>query len=254
MPTTDAVRILRDQEYRHTDAGALAMDLYYPPDANVGSRTPAVVFVTGFSDVGAKRTFGCAMKDMAAYVSWARLVAVSGVVAVTYTNRELVKDACAVIEHVRDHAASLGIDKNRIGLWSCSGNVPVALSLLMSKDASSYVRCAALSYGYMLDADGATGVAEAAGLFGFVNPCAGRSVDDIADDVPLFVARAGHDRMPRLNEALDRFIARGLACNLPLTFVNHANGPHGFDLFDDSETSREVVRRILAFLCFNLLS
>jgi hypothetical protein len=254
MPAAEAVRIRRDQEYRHTDAGALLMDVYYPPDANVGSRLPAVVFVTGFSDVGAKRTFGCAMKDMGAYVSWARLAAASGMVAVTYTNQEPATDAHAVIEHVRDHAASLGIDDNRIGLWSCSGNVPAALSVLMGKDTSSYIKCAALSYGYMLDADGASGVADAAAFFGFVNPCVGRSVADLAPDIPLFLSRAGHDQMPRLNEALDGFIARGLACNLPLTFVNHANGPHAFDLFDDSETSREVVRRILAFLCFNLLS
>jgi hypothetical protein len=49
-------------------------------------------------------------------------------------------------------------------------------------------------------------------------------------------------------------IAQGLASNLPMTVVNHANGPHAFDLFDDSETSREVVRQMLAFLRFNLLS
>src|SRR6185503_1731497 len=57
MPTADAVRIRRDQEYLATDAGALAMDLYYPPDASGGSRTPAVIFVTGFSDDGARRIF-----------------------------------------------------------------------------------------------------------------------------------------------------------------------------------------------------
>jgi hypothetical protein len=49
----------------------------------------------------------------------------------------------------------------------------------MRKDASAYVRCAVLSYGYTLDADGATGVADAAGQFGFVNPCAGQSVEDL---------------------------------------------------------------------------
>jgi hypothetical protein len=48
MPTSEAVRIRRDQEYRETDAGALAMDVYYPPDASSGSRTPAVIVVTGF--------------------------------------------------------------------------------------------------------------------------------------------------------------------------------------------------------------
>jgi hypothetical protein len=123
----------------------------------------------------------------------------------------------------------------------------------MREGASAYVRCAVLSYAYTLDADGATGVADAARLFGFVNPCAGRSVEDIPRDIPLFLARAGLDRMPHLNESLDRFVAQGLTCNLPVTLVNHAKAPHAFDLLHDSETSREVVRQMLAFLRFSLL-
>jgi len=38
-----------------------------------------------------------------------------------------------------------------------------------------------------------------------------------------------------------------------VTLVNHPNGPHAFDLMDDSETSREVVRRVLGFLKFHLV-
>ncbi len=54
--------------------------------------------------------------------------------------------------------------------------------------------------------------------------------------------------------ALDGFLARALACNLPVTFVNHSTAPHAFDLFDDSEMSREIIGRILAFLRFHLLT
>jgi hypothetical protein len=59
--------------------------------------------------------------------------------------------------------------------------------------------------------------------------------------------------MPGLNDALDRFMVKALACNLPVTFVNHAMAPHAFDLFHDSDVSRETIRRILAFLQFHLL-
>ena len=72
-------------------------------------------------------------------------------------------------------------------------------------------------------------------------------------DIPLFIARAGQDQMPGLNDTLDRFLVKALACNLPISFVNHSEAPHAFDLFHDSETSREIVRRILAFLQFHLL-
>ena len=100
----------------------------------------------------------------------------------------------------------------------------------------------------MLDLDGATGVADAARAFGFVNPCAGRSFEDLRKDVPFFLARAGQDEMPRLNETLDRFVAGALGSNLPITLTNHATGPHAFDLFHDSAASREAVRQTLAFL------
>ena len=45
-----------------------------------------------------------------------------------------------------------------------------------------------------------------------------------------------------------------LAANLPITVANHATGPHAFDLMHDSETSRGIVRQILAFLRFHLLA
>jgi acetyl esterase/lipase len=125
--------------------------------------------------------------------------------------------------------------------------VPLALSLLM-KEGREPLRCAALLYGYTLDLDGSTGVAEAARTRGFVNPCAGKSLDDLPPDVPLFIARAGADEMPGLNEALDRFLVKALGRNLPVTFVNHAAAPHAFDLFHDSETSREIIRQKLGFL------
>ncbi len=253
MPGVDAVSVRRDVEYQVTDAGALTMDLYYPPDSKSGARTPAVIFVTGFSDVGAQKMLGCTQKEMGSYNSWGQLAAASGLVAITYTNREPAADVNAVLQHVRQNAASLGIDEKSVGVWACSGNVPNALSVLM-QDAQDHLKCAVLCYPYTLDLAGSTGVADAARQWGFVTPCAGKSVDDLPHDIPLFVARAGQDQMPGLNETLDAFLARALACNLPVTFVNHSTAPHAFDLFDDSEMSREIIGRILAFLRFHLLT
>ena len=104
-----------------------------------------------------------------------------------------------------------------------------------------------MCYGYMLDLEGSTYVSDAAKMWGFANPCAGRVVAELPRALPLFIARAGQDQMPHLNETLDRFLAHASAHNLPVTLANHPTAPHAFDLFDDTETSREVVRRILAF-------
>jgi dienelactone hydrolase len=263
MPGVDAVTVRRDVPYRTTDAGALGIDIYVPP-AGVGrvlsdpptvsaaTRPPyaAVVFATGFSDVGGRKMLGCAMKEMESYIGWARLVAASGMVAVCYENREPVEDLRAVLRHVRKNSATLGVDPQRIGLIGFSGNGPATLSALMEDRA---LKCGALCSPFMLDLDGATGVADAQAQWKFANPCAGKTVDDLPQDLPLFIARAGRDQFAGLNDAIDRFVAKALARNLPITLVNHATGPHAFDTADDSETTREIIRRILSFMRLHLL-
>jgi hypothetical protein len=248
MPGTDAVTVRYDQSYDVTGDAALTMDLYVPPNAETGARLPAIVLVAGYPDQGFQRMLGCRFKDMGSSVSWARLIAASGMVAITYSNREPIADAHTLLRSLHNTAPTLGIDETRIGLWASSGNVPLALSLLTSD-----VKCAALCYGYMLDLDGFTEVADAAKAFKFANPYAGKSIEDLPNDVPLFLARAGQDQTPGLNASLDRFLSKAVTRNLPVTFTNHSTAPHAFDLFDDSPTTREVVRHVLAFLRFHLL-
>lgn len=249
IPGMDEVTVQRDIAYDSSNA-ALSMDLYRPPDAKAATRLPAVVFVMGYSDLGAEKMFGCKFKEMEAYVGWAKLVAASGLLAVTYVNHDPVRDLDALFAYLRENAQALGIDERRIGVWSGSGNVPRALALLMTERTS--VKCAALCYGYALDLDGGTAVAEAAKKWRFATPAARKTVRDLPPDLPLFIARAGRDSVD-LNVTLDRFIAHALAANLPITVANHATGPHAFDIMDDSETSREIIRQILAFLRLHLL-
>jgi hypothetical protein len=251
IPGMDAVRIERNVEYHATDAGVRTMDVYHPSLAANEAGTPAVVIVEGYSDVGYEAFTGCKFKDTEFCISWGRLIAASGLIAITYTNREPAADLHALLDHVRQNAASLGVDEHSIGVWASSGNVPLALSVLM-QDGRDFLKCAVLCYPFTLDLEGSTAVADAAGTWKFVNPGVGKSVADLPQELPLFVARAGRDEFPRLNETLDRFLTHALACNLPITFVNHPAAPHAFDLVDDTDTSREIVRQILAFLRFQL--
>ena len=245
IPGADALVVRRDVRYALVDGERLTMDVYCPAGLQRHEPMPAVLFVTGYPDEGMRKVVGCNAKDMAPYVSWAQLMAVSGLAAITYTTKRPATDVHEVLRHVRAHA-ELGIDGERVGVWACSGSAPTALSVLMTPDAR--VKCAALCYGYLLDVDGSTSVAEAASVFRFVNPCAGRALADLPMDVPLFVARAGRDEMPHLNATIDRFLARALAINLPVTLVNHSTGPHAFDIVDDSDASRAVIRQIVAFM------
>ena len=246
---TDGITVDHNVPYELGRKDGLALDIYYPARAPHEPAAPALLFVTGYPDDGLQRVLGCGAKDMESYVSWARLAAANGIVAITYQNRT-PEDVHAVLRYVQDHAGALGIDARRIGVWSCSGNVPTALSILMTEPGA--LMCAVLCYGFMLDLDGARDVADGARTFRFANPCEGRRVEDLPPDVPLFIARAGRDETPGLNASLDAFISRALALNRPVTLVNHHTGPHAFDLCDDGEISRAIVRQILAFLRVHL--
>lgn len=90
-------------------------------------------------------------------------------------------------------------------------------------------------------------------MFRFTNPNAGTSIDDLPQNVALFIVRAGQEQFAHLNDSIDRLLAQAVTRNLPITFVNHATGPHAFDLLQDSETSREIIRQILSFLRSQLL-
>jgi acetyl esterase/lipase len=168
-------------------------------------------------------------------------------VAIAYTNRDPVADLQAVFEHVHEHAASLRIDAARIGVMAVSGNVPTAVTTIL-RESRRAPACAVFGTGCLLDLDGATQVAAAARQFGFANPVVGRIVADLRRDVPLFITRAGRDQFPGMNASIDGFVRQALIENLPITLVNHAEGPHAFDLVEDTRTSRDIVRQTLRFL------
>ena len=238
------VTVRRDLPWHNTDGHELTFDIY---QASTAERpVPAVLLVTGYPDAGVQRMLGCNAKDMESYDGWGRLLAASGLAAIAYVNHEPIADAHAILTHVRRNAPALGIDAARIGIWACSGNVPNALSLLI--EASPRPASAALCYGYMLDLDGSTAVADAARAWRFVNPCAGRALDDVPGDLPIFIARAGRDETPGLNDSIDRFVSKALGLNRPVTLVNHHTAPHAFDTADDSAASRAVIRQLLEFL------
>jgi hypothetical protein len=242
----DVVTVRRNVAYGPPD-GRLRMDLYYPSHQTDEGRWPAVIIVAGYPGTGEPRPTSLTFKEMGWTVSMSRLIAVSGMVAIAYTNQDPVADLRALFEHIHEHARSLRIDAARVGVIAASGSVPTALSTIM-QDAGRTPACAVFSYGCLLDLDDATHVADAARQFGFVNPGVGRTLTDLRRDVPLLITRAGRDQFPGMNASIDSFIRQGLVENLPITFVNHVEGPHAFDLVDASRASRDILRQTLRFL------
>jgi hypothetical protein len=59
--------------------------------------------------------------------------------------------------------------------------------------------------------------------------------------------RAGLDQ-PDLNSIIDNFIVKAFAQNVSITAVNHATGHHSFDILDNNERSREIIKQTLDFI------
>lgn len=115
-PAMDDVVVDRDTPFGGDTSPNLRMDVYRPPE-ETKAPLPAVVFVTGYSDVGGREVLARNLKDMAAYIDWARLVASSGMIAIAYENEEPIRDLRLLLCYIKDNAALLGIDSDRIGLW-----------------------------------------------------------------------------------------------------------------------------------------
>jgi hypothetical protein len=249
-PEPDQIVLASGIEYRRTETGPLTLDVYAPARRAPAVALPAIVLVAGFSDLGYETVTGCRFKDMTMSTSWARLVASFGMIAVTYGNERPVEDLAALLRYVRDHAADLGIDAESLALWSMSGNGALGLATLAGSPPGSF-KCGVFSCAYLADLDGATHVADASAQWRFTYP-QGFTVENMPADLPVFVARAGQEQDPGLNHALDRFVSAMLASNRPVTCVNFAAAPHGFELFHDTLETREVMRQMFRFARFHL--
>lgn len=242
------VTVVRGVPFPGADEQPLEFDLYSSPSQP--DPRPCVVLVNGYPDPGFQRVMGCAFKDLGATVSWARLIAMSGLSAIAYANRRPQEDLDALLRHLAASGRSSGVDPARVGVLACSGHVPLALSALAR--STETLACAAMLYGYMVDADGQTGVADAQAQFRFANPGVSMSAFSSATP-PVMIVRAGRDEMPRLNESIDWFTAEALRRNVPLTLINHPDAPHAFELHMDDARTGAVIRQVLGFLSHYLL-
>ena len=250
LPDADQVVTRLGVEYMRTESGPLTLDVYLPARGQSSVALPAIVLVAGYSDVGYQGVTGCRFKDMAMCTTWAKLVASFGMAAVTYGNERPAEDLDTVLRYVRANAAELGIDAERLALWGMSGNGALALATLAGSPPGSF-KCGVFSCAYLADLDGATHVADAQKQWRFVYP-GGFRVENVPADLPVLIARAGVEQDPGLNIALDRLVAAMLAANRPVTCVNFAAAPHGFEVFHDTLETREVMRQMFRFARFHL--
>jgi tetratricopeptide (TPR) repeat protein len=186
----------------------LRFDLYRPAGDEI---VPVVIF----ANVGIS-----GMKDFPGYVGWGETIAASGLAAVHYEATSIDSFA-ALVSALRTAADTHRIDPSRIVVWGGSANVQVALPVAMDR-RNTFIKGAVIYYG---DAN----------------------VPELRTDLPVYLVRSGLDDTG-LNRRIDALAARALAANAPWTIESYGGGLHGFDIFNDNDVSRELIRRSIDFM------
>ncbi|HVG21096.1 MAG TPA: alpha/beta hydrolase [Blastocatellia bacterium] len=252
LPGMQQIKARKDITYKRVAGVELKMDVYNPQKLPRGARRPAVVFIHGGAIPPNLRT---KPKEWGSYVSYGQLAAASGFVGITFNHRfhgwdmkamsDARSDVADAIAYIRSNAESLGVDGDRICLWALSGG-----SLLVGPaiaDAPPYIRSLVFYYAVMdleaLRKERPVITDEAASEFSLISRLKGA----VRAFAPIYIARAGRDE-PGLNIAVDRFIQEAMSRKATLDFSNHAEGQHGFDVLNDDERTREIIRRTLEFI------
>jgi len=252
VPGMDRVTVRRDIAYREIEGAKLTLDLYTPRGKKV--LRPAVILIHG-GPIPADwkpTTWGI-------YRSYGELVAASGFVAVTFNHRlhelgdygRAAEDVRTLIAYVRENAASLGIDKDRLALWAFSGGG--ALISPGFDEGSGFIHALASYYG-ILDLRGSKELEVPAAL---PEPMASQLSPVVLVEKstaalpPILIARAGIDS-PAINRSVDDFVRAAHEKSMTVDLLTLPQGQHAFDVRDDVPRSREVIEATIAFLKRNL--
>lgn len=249
IPAMEKVIIKQDLAYKTKEGKDLTFDLNYPPDFKGETKLPVVILVLGYAD----DVFKSPLKSWEVYKDWAKLFAVSGMASINYSTLQPATDIDDLILHIRENAEDLQLNADAIGIWSCSGNVVNALSVIMD-ERKDYLKCTALYYGIMTTPD--QKFQEVIQKFSEMVNFSIDGLDKIKNfhqDLPVLIVRAGKDRKD-INQTLDHYVSQAISNNVPLTLINYTEGHHAFDVMDDNDRSRDIIEQTLKFMKSHLLS
>lgn len=220
IPQMAAVSLKTKISFATIHDTTLSFDIYYPPGFKPGTRLPLVIFNNG---VGALD-----IPTWGQYKDWCRLIAASGMVAIIHQARPggALEDGETLLDYLLIHGRGLGIDTARIGLWTCSANGRAG-SRIAFKTRPKNIKALVMYYAVT------------------------DSLGTLRQDLPTFLVRAGLDAQS-LNSSIESFVQSCLVQDIRLEFINYLNGMHAFDLFTNSDESREIIKKTVAFLKTNL--
>jgi acetyl esterase/lipase len=241
-----AASVRRSIRYRPLDAPDLLMDVYTPSGTQP---VPAVLFIHG-GPIPREMT---PPTQWGAFISYGELAAAYGLAGVVFNHRlhaltdyPIAQDDIeAAIEYVRKNADDLGISDDRLAVWVFSGGGPLLARFV--RDCPAFVRCLAAFYAILDLRHVIPPNADAAQVAGMELFSPAAHVPGSLTRVPLLLARAGLDA-PAVNDSIDSFVRAALSGNTMIECLNHPAGHHAFDLLDDDDRSREIIKRAMEFV------
>lgn len=237
VPGMDRVKVARDIAYKNVESGSLLCDIYTAENSQQAGPRPGVILIHGGPVPRSPET---SPKNWEPFQSWGRLVAASGLSAIAFNHRlygvKQIRDAVAdlqdLMKYLQEHAESLGIQTDHLCLFAFSSGG--ALLSPYFRETPGFVRCV-VAYYAALDTPNTEFSA------------ANQLMQNTGRIPPMFLARAGLDT-PMWNGFMQRVLQIGMLKNAPIEFMNHPAGHHGFDVVDDNDRSREIIRRTIEFL------
>jgi acetyl esterase/lipase len=205
----------------------LKLDIYAPPGLAAEARLPVVLFVHGSAPASKN------LKNHAQYVSWAKLMGASGLIAVTfnwdYPDPSGIEQ---VLAFVRAHSDEFHIDPERLCVLAASAGVSEGFTVAL-KDAQVYLRCIVGYYG-----DPSPALTE-------ISP------EEAAQLPPVLLAQGALDD-PSFNEGADRFARELTALGGEVTLLTHERAGHAFDIRYNDERAREIIQQTVEFIKMSL--
>lgn len=252
IPGMEHVNVQKNLVYQTVNDQKYHFDVYSPSDGST-RKFPAVVLVHGEAPMNN-------LKDTGFYTSLGSLLAAKDMVAVTFDHRTIlaganISDVCEdikqLINSILNNSDELNIDANSIAVWSFSAGVPFGLKVCFELNRTNIKSLVAYygpadfnTLGKMLNINITANNKEKSALE-IIDDCTG-------DMMPLFIARAGLDSWPIINDSIDQLISKTLNHNLDVTICNHATGQHAFDMLDDTARTKEIIEMTLSFLVKSL--
>jgi dienelactone hydrolase len=208
----------------------LTVDIYYPPNYQFKTKLPIIIIPHGFEELP-----DGADKDMPQHMDWAKLLAASGMIAISaQAGFDPMDNSYRVLDFLAANADFLGLDLNRIGFWASSFHGAPVFKAFQDKD---------LPY--------RKGFKAAAFLYLEYNKSTDPGI--WPEGISLFVVKAGKDRWISAS-MMDNFVAQARSNKIPIEYIELPDALHAFDVTDNTQASKDTIQKVLNFFKSKLLT